>query len=78
MFAATYWAARLAAHRFFCACEIRFRAAADSFRGPRLEARVRAFAGLRRPFRVAALGASDDCDALAALAPLRCAAHRAF
>ena len=33
---AAYWAARFAGHRFFCACEIRFRAAADILRGLRL------------------------------------------
>ena len=66
-----------AVHRFFCASAVRFFAAADILRGPRLETRVRAFTGLR-PFCVAALAASDDSDVLVASAPLRCAAHRAF
>jgi len=52
---------RFAAHRFFCACDIRFRAAADTLRGPRLAAPLTAF----RPFAALAAGLSEDVDVVA-------------
>ena len=67
---------RLAAHRFFCACDIRFRAAAETLRRPRLAARDPLLAALR-PLRTPAARAAD-ADAVVAVAPPRRAAHRAF
>ena len=48
MLTAAYCAARFAAHRFFCACDIRFRAAADILRGPRLPRALHGSPTLRR------------------------------
>src|SRR6187549_1496212 len=67
-------ALRLAAQRFFCASEIRFRAAADIFRRPRLAAPVLTPRGPRFAFpATASTGAATGLG----ISPF-CFAHRAF
>jgi hypothetical protein len=67
---------RFAAHRFFCACDIRFRAAADILREPRLAALWPPRFAARRPLAVGEAALADAHSA--PFASPRCLAQRAF